>query len=412
MKRRILFISNHLRGPKGAAGTRSWQQTRQLCELFDITVAVPAIDPVTVQPVTSETFDGLDKECVTVKLISSTPLDRGSKLSRLFFYFTVGFGQFRVGLTVRQPACILVMSLPITSLWVGMLLSWIKRCPLVVDVRDLPFETAAEIGYLGNGYITKLAIFAESFALKQAALVICNSARYKPMLVKRGVLAERIEVLVIGYDDFDPPSPNLVSEFRDIFSGSFGNSAPEYIGIYVGTFGQVVEVETVLAAAKLLRNRQDLGFVFVGSGQRLAEYQLLAEQEGLNVYFTGRVAKDHVQAMCRASDFCFYAAKPGTMSAAMLGNKLFDYLGAERPVIYSGPDSAVLDVIKELNAGLATDANDAVALANSIVPICDDPDLRQQFSRNAAGFRLRGYTGPASAVRLKELIAKLLDVTS
>ena len=52
MNKRILFISNHLRGPGGAAGTRSWQQTKVLSETWKVTVVLPEIDPVTSQPIT------------------------------------------------------------------------------------------------------------------------------------------------------------------------------------------------------------------------------------------------------------------------------------------------------------------------------------------------------------------------
>lgn len=372
MKSKIFFISNHLRGPKGAAGTRSWQQVKELSKSFDITVAIPEVDPVTGHLVTAETYDGLNRDRVSVKLVSCTSLDRASKISRVLFYVTAGFGQFIEGLKIRHPSCILVMSLPLTSLWVGMFLSRIKGCPLVVDVRDLPFDTAAEVGYLRKGFFLNLAIFAESFALRSASFVVCNSERYKPMLINRGVSAERIETLVIGYDDFDAPSQNLVNEFRYKILNCFSNSKPTFVGIFVGTFGHVVEVETVLEAARLLKHRKDIGFLFVGSGQRLLEYQARAEREGLVVHFTGRVTKENIQPMCRAADFCIYSAKAGEMSAAMLGNKLFDYLGAEKPVIYSGPESAVLDVIKMLNAGLATPENAPKELSQAIVALCED----------------------------------------
>jgi len=56
-RRSLLYYSNHLRGPKGSAGARTWHQVARISDAFDTTVIIPEIDPVTAQPVTDETFE-------------------------------------------------------------------------------------------------------------------------------------------------------------------------------------------------------------------------------------------------------------------------------------------------------------------------------------------------------------------
>lgn len=409
MNKRILYISNHLRGPGGAAGTRSWQQAKVLSETLDVTVVLPETDPVTAQPVSSDTYAGLNLGRVDVRPVRSIKLDRSRKWKRVLFYIICSMGQFWAGLKTRNIVCVMAMSLPLTSLIVATILAFFKRAPLIVDVRDLPLETAIEMGYLRDGPILRFALWLENRCLGCARMVLTNSPHYKPMLEGRGIKAARIVVAPIGYDGFEAPTDAEVSKWRQDMQSRFTASKPSVLGIYCGTFGHVVEVEAVLEAAGLLKDRPDIGFVCVGSGQRLAEYRAKVADQDLNVIFLGRVPKNAIQPICRAGDFCLYSAKDGKMSAAMLGNKVFDYLGAERPVVYCGPDSAVSQIIDELSAGLVSPTGDVQTLADNIARLVDDPALRAELGANASGYCAAGYTAAASARVLAYRIQSILD---
>ena len=403
----ILYFSNHLRGPKGSAGARSWHQTRILSQNFEVTVVIPGIDPVSSAVVTPETYEGLD-QAVTVIPVKTTKNDRSSKISRALFYLSAMCTQLFAGLSSKKCDVVLSMSLPVTQLLVAMVIAGIRRLPLVVDVRDLPFETAGEIGYVRARFFIQILKSIENFALRRAALIITNSPRYKPYLVRKGVAAGKIHIAPIGYDDFPPPSEAEVGAWRQKILDLF-QQPPAFVATYAGTIGYAVPVEDLLRAAKKLYDNRSIGFVIVGDGQRLADLQRYVTEHDLNVVFTGRVMKADVHSICRASDVCLYPAQQGEFSAAMLGNKVFDYLGAEKPIVYCGPDSAVADVIKELDAGIICPAGDFQALADSIERLSLNPDLVRQYSHAASGFRDAGYTAEASALKLRDLIHSLLS---
>ena len=82
MKKRILFFSNHLRGPGGSAGARSWHQAKRLSEDYVLDVVIPAIDPVSAKPVTREDYRGLDETVTTVRLAAGSENRRESKVAR------------------------------------------------------------------------------------------------------------------------------------------------------------------------------------------------------------------------------------------------------------------------------------------------------------------------------------------
>src|SRR6185503_21126293 len=116
--------------------------------------------------------------------------------------------------------------------------------------------------------------------------------------------------------------------------------------------GYVVDVETMLEAARLTRDREDILYLFVGDGQRLTEYQGLSRRDGSQCVFTGRVPKYVVSEVCRRADVCVYPLINGKVIAALLGNKIFDYMGAGKTTIYTGPRGDVSRLIDAAGGGI------------------------------------------------------------
>lgn len=404
----VLFYSNHLRGPKGAAGARSWHQARCLSEIFDVTVVIPGVDPVTAEPVTEETYEGLDLDRVRVIRLRVATNDRSSVLRRALYFLSAMTAQLRAGFTTRRPDVVLSMSLPITQLMVAALVAAVRRVPLIVDLRDMPFETAAEVGYIRSRPIVGLLRWLETRMLAQARVILTNSPYYKRYLCERGLDGGRIHVAAIGYDDFDEPPMEQIRLWRQRMLAAFGECPPEFVGVYAGTLGYAFPIDAILRAGALLRDDPAVGLVFLGDGQRLEEYRRYAQEHGIRAKFLGRVRKLDVHAACRAADFCIYPASPGKFSGAILGNKVFDYLGAHKSIIYVGGPSAVADVITQLQAGILCADGAPEEFARAVTALRSDAARRQRLEQGAAGFRAAGYTARAAAERLRELVNGML----
>ena len=402
IKPHILFFSNHLRGPKGSAGARSWHQVKAISEKNYITVIIPSVDPVSSQPVTEETFEGLNENAKIIR-IKTTKNNRNSKISRTVFYLSAMLSQIKYGLRTKDIDLVLSMSLPITLLATATLISKVRKVPLIIDVRDLPFETASELGYIKSELFIKFLKKIENYCLRQAVNVVTNSPRYIPYLEKFGVSKNKIILAPIGYDDFPPPSSELVEKWRNKINMLFPVK-PKHLTMYAGTIGFAFPVDEILKGAKLLSNDSSIGFIFVGDGQRLEEFEEFAEKNNINAVFLGRVTKQDTHAICRVTDVCLYPAKQGKFSAAILGNKIFDYLGAEKPIIYIGPDSAVADVITELKAGIICSNGEPEYFVKSLTKILGSNDVYNTFVNGTKEFRAAGYTAPQSAQKLLKII--------
>lgn len=406
-RQHIIFYTNHLRGPKGLAGARSWHQAKCLAENYNLTVILPRIDPVSSNIVTDEMYSGLDENKVEIQKVWTIVNDRSNIFSRAAFFLSATFSQFFKGLFCSKPDLVFSMSLPVTMLTVALIISRIRKAPLIVDVRDLPFETAIELGYLKKSWLVNFLIYLETLCLKKAASIVTNSPRYVPILVDRGISHRNIHLAYIGYDNFKRPSNESINRSRDDLIQKF-QSPPRILAVYAGTIGYAFPVEEILEGAKLLKNNKEIGFVFLGDGQRQKEFVSFSKENCLNVLFLGRLNKNDVHTICCAADICLYPSRSGKFSEAILGNKVFDYLGAEKPIIYIGSEGAVSDIICELSAGVICPLGDPQVFVNELLLLTRSQKMMQMYAKGASQFREAGYTAQKSASILKALVDEIL----
>jgi glycosyltransferase involved in cell wall biosynthesis len=312
-------------------------------------------------------------------------------LGRLVYQATSAIGSFLCAMRAGRPDIILAMGAPPTSALLGLLLARLRRVPLVLDVRDIPLETALELDLVHPKSILRVAMAVEKMIFRRADRCICVSDEMADFVRRRGVPAEKIFRNYIGYDNFD----NL-SDSSDCFRVEILNRLDpetECIVFYAGTLAKLVDISTLLRAAEHVKENRKIGFVIVGDGEQKIAYQNKASSQKLNIFFSGRIPKEKVHALCAISDICIYPLKGGPATAAMLGNKIFDYLGAGKPVVYTGPDGAVPRLIERVQAGFVLSEGDDIGLAH----------LLQQFTKSPGAFYAAGSRGRAAV--MKEMTA-------
>jgi len=401
MNPKYLYFSNHLRGPAAAAGARTWHQCRNSPRHARVSVVIPAVDPVSATKVEERHFAGLDFSRIEVTLLRSAPLDRSSKLSRTCYYGALTFRQLVAGVRAERPHAVISMSLPLSMLLVARLVAWARRVPLCVDVRDLPFDVAREIGYAKSPAWMRLAALLELAVIRSADLAFTVSPRFKAALEERG--CRRVVYNPIGFDDFEPVDAEPASS-RVALESLFASRTPRFLVVAAGTLGHVTEVGALLAAAALLKNQPQIGFVLAGDGQNLERYRREVAATSANVRFLGRVSKSAIAEICRNVDAAYYGSSGGFYTNAMLGNKIFDYMGAGLPVIYHGPDSAVRDIVDSAGCALLSETDDVPGLVEHIVRLAEDATLRRELGERARAAVNARYLARRSALEFWNIL--------
>jgi glycosyltransferase involved in cell wall biosynthesis len=276
----------------------------------------------------------------------------------------------------------------------------------VLDVRDIPLETAEELGLIRHAWMLRMARSFEAAIFRRADHIVCVSDEMAKFVCARGISPEKVSTNYIGYDNFEKP-PVVTHELRNqLVEGLDPMTA--FVVFYAGTLATLVDIPTVLQAAENVKGDRRIGFVIVGDGERREAYLEQAKEKELNVHFPGRVAKERVHELCAASDACVYPLQGGPATAAMLGNKVFDYLGAGKPIIYTGPDGAVARLIDHLGAGFVLPERDANGLARTVYGLSKDPEKFSGMGAKGRNAVIETMTAAHSARDLSEKLFKMI----
>jgi glycosyltransferase involved in cell wall biosynthesis len=404
---RVLFLPHHFREPTDKGGLRSWHIVNQLEKTCPVVVVVPGVDTLTGER--SERLSRFspwasERRSANVEIIrvNALPNDRTSKLRRALYYLSFSALQFVRGILLPRIRVVMTTSMPVSTMLLGWLTARLRGAAFVIDVRDLPTDLAIELGYFKAGHFSRLLRRLEYFSYRRADLIVAVSQGMADLLAAGGVDARRVHVAPIGYDALEEPAGQL-STFVDGLP-----LAGRFVVLYSGTMGYVVDVETLLGAARLTRGREDIVYLIVGDGQRLPEYRERAGRDGSHCVFTDRVPKFVVSEICRRADVCVYPLIDGKVIAALLGNKIFDYMGAGKPTIYTGPKGDVSRLIEAAGGGICLPPGDAEALANTILALADDDDRRARMGAAARRYVMQGWTAPETTRKVAELVQGLM----
>jgi glycosyltransferase involved in cell wall biosynthesis len=405
---RVIYFTNHLRGPKGSAGARSWHQVIALQKKFYIDVFLPSIDPVTEANIYPEQYEGIDYAKVNIHAIYCGKLNRSSKINRLIFFIRFAFAAFLKSFYIKNVICISTMSLPLTLLAAAVSAAKLRKIPVIVDVRDIPFDVARDTGYIQPIWFNNMLLQIEASLLRKCDMISIVSPRYEEFLIGKGVSKHYINYLPIGFDDFEVfESEKCGSRY---LKQQFGARKLDVLFLYSGTLGYVNDIEPILSLAELFKNADHIGFVVAGDGQRIEYWKRESKRRGVNVKFVGRVTKQDVAAICKGVDICLHTSGYGSALNSILGNKIFDYMGAGKVVLHFGPQCAVSDLIEAEKCGVSVINGDIDELYVKARQLCDDPNLRSIYG--SAGLRAvrAKYLAQQSADGYSELITRFEQI--
>lgn len=135
-------------------------------------------------------------------------------IGRLWAYFSFVFSSIVAGLFfVRQKHDVIVVTSPPLFIGItGIILSKLKRMPMVFEIRDLWPESAIDTGVLTNKLIIKLAYWFEKTIYKNSVLINCLTPAFKQTLIeKKGINPKKI-TMIPNASDFSL-SETLMKDF-------------------------------------------------------------------------------------------------------------------------------------------------------------------------------------------------------
>lgn len=242
-------------------------------------------------------------------------------------YLSFVVGALRCGWQLRRsgwrPDVIWATSPPLFAGIAGVILAWLFRCPIVLDIRDIWPDSAVSAGQMsGTGRAYHIGRMLEKGLYTAVQAMTCVS---KPMAeYLRSQSSTPVEVV---YNGIDPNQQIKVSDQKII----------KRI-VYAGNLGRLQGLEMLVGAfQKALHHTAFNGWevVLIGAGaheqrlrKRVAELQL-----DTRVRFIAPISKAAATRYLAESAVLFLNLKADDVFALTIPSKVFDYMLVSRPIL-------------------------------------------------------------------------------
>lgn len=281
------------------------------------------------------------------------------------------------------------------------------RIPYVFEVRDLWPGIFIELGVLKNRTIIRVLEAIEMFLYRQAAKVVVVTHSFRDILIARGLSPEHVATITNGVDcEAFQPGPHLNDIRRE--HGLEG----KFVVLYIGAHGISQALSAVLDAAQMLRDDQNVAFVFVGEGAEKRMLMEKAAQMGLpNVRFLPGQAKGLMASWYAAADVVLVPLRNIPLFETFIPSKMFEIMACARPIIGSvrGESRAILE---RSRGAILVDPEDAAGIAAAVGTLRGDPALAEQLGANGRGFVEEHYDRRLLAGRYLQLLSTITQTPS
>ncbi len=403
---KILFISHYFPPETGAATKRIYGLAKHLVKFghkVDVITGMPNYPNGEIQEKYRKKFFYFEEMSgINVYRHFVFVSKRKNTITRLLNYFSLVFSSLSFIFNRNQYDVIITSSPPLFLGISGVILSKIKKAPLVFDVRDIWPGVAAEIGEMSpDSRVYKVLEWLELFIYRNSTLITVVTNGKKEKLISRGLTESKVELISNGFD-----AEFLDYQIDDSVKHEYKTSNKFNI-LYAGIIGVAQGIDIIIKAAERLIEYKDIQFLLVGNGVELEKLKLLTQEKGLtNVVFTNEQPHERIRSFLNFSDVAVVPLK-NTALKDSIPTKIYEALGAGVPVVLSASGESE-SVINRSNGGIITLPGDVDALVSAIMKLYSDKDFYRNCAENGQQYVLNNYSRGSIAKRLE---ARIMDLT-
>ena len=234
---------------------------------------------------------------------------------------------------------------------------------------------------------------------KSAALTVVSKAMRKTV-VDMGVAPDKVEVIPMGVDlkGLFTPDPGVQRKTDEL--------------LFVGRLVEVKGLQILLdAMPKVLAKHPGIRLVVAGAGPLESELRASAAKLNMTdrVDFLGMVPQSKLPLLYQQATlavFPFIVTKSGVQEG--FGLVVVEAMGCCCPVI-AGDLPAIHDTVVHEENGLIFPSGSSQALADSILKLLDDPELRARLAEEGRKSVVRNFDWEIIAGRYAEIYGKLIQ---
>lgn len=329
-----------------------------------------------------ENVDGIH-----IKRLKYIQTKRAKFVGRLINYFSFTFAVLLQFARLRNYRSIIVYSNPPVLPWIA---SWAKKLfksKLVFVAYDLYPEIAVKTHSLKDGNtICKLMNHINKKVFACADRVVVLSSEMKEYVENhRPIEKSKVVVIPNWYND---EGPAISSTKSNIFHDKF---ADRFVVSFMGNLGICQDLDTILAAIRILREDTSVQFLFSGHGNKMETLKEAVQKENLtNVsIYSFLNGKDYADAL-QISDCALISLFEG-ITGLCVPSRTYSFMMQGLPLIVIMDES---DISKDAiaGAGIQVRNGDAQGLVSAINSMKNNPPEHNKMRQKSREIFLMKYT--------------------
>ena len=381
----ILFLTDNFPPEVNAPASRTFEHCREWISAghkVTVVTCAPNFPQGEVYPgYRNRLFQSEDMDGIRVVRVWTYITANEGTVRRMLDYISFMFSSVLASIFLPRPDVVVGTSPQFFAACAAYLVSILKWCPFIFELRDIWPESIKAVGAMKDGALISMLEWIELFLYRRAALIISVTESFTRNLVSRGISPGKIQVVTNGVDlsRFAPLKKDmeLVAQYQ---------LKDKFVAGYVGTHGMAHALNTILDAAALAKKDPKLGhikFILLGAGATKAELVERAKREQLsNLIFIDSVSKDDVPRYWSLLDVSVIHLKKSELFKSVIPSKLFECMAMGIPVLH-GVEGESADIVSRTGCGIPFEPEDAKALLDGIAKLADNPKLASKYRKAA-----------------------------
>ena len=322
-----------------------------------------------------ETVAGID-----IERLHYVQLKRAKKIGRLINYFSFTFKAFLNLWKCKNYKSVIVYSNPPVLPFVPVLAHLLFDTKILFVAYDVYPEVAYASHSLRKGSIIDLGMrFINKLMYKRVTKVIALTDEMRQFLLKnrQNLTSDRV-VTIANWAHEKKYLPNEEAYKR------FGYENKQFVVAYFGNMGICQDMETLMGAAKLLKDDSRVKFLFIGHGNKKEAIRRQIQDEKLiNVQEMDFLTGEDFEQAVAISSCCVVSLEKGLMGTCA-PSKYYSYLQGGQPILaVVEKESYLAKEVEKERIGYAVEVGDSDGLVKKIIYMLEHHDECQKMGERA-----------------------------
>jgi len=404
----ILYIHQYFTTPEEGGGTRSYEFSRSLVKRgHNVTILTGSKlndSLVNEKKKTDKYIEGVHVIYLKTPYSNYMPFKK-----RLYSFVDFNLRATLVGIRLKKYDLIFATSTPLTVAIPGIILSFLRRVPMIFEVRDLWPEVPIQMGVIKNFLLIKILRWFEAFTYRHSNHIIALSPGMVKGVLATGVSRNKVTMIpnFCNLDFFKPKKSNI----NDLEKLEYNNNP---IIAYCGAISYANNLELIIYAAEKLQEMSNpVIFVIAGEGMLKPKLEELAKVKKLkNVIFLGKINKYEVVELYRKAIACLVLFKNLPILSTNSPNKFFDAISAGKPII-TNMGGWIGKLVENYKIGFSLENDNPQAIVEAIEILTNmNKNQLEEMRKNARKLAVEKFNSDDMTDKLEMIFKKAIKYSS